>query len=471
MSDPIGDRLRSYYRSLDAEPPIRLEARASQAMTSDVRRVSRHWRLRFLAAAAAILAVAAIVGSLALRNMSAGPAATPSGAPTPVSTPTASPSGTQTSTETPSIPPSIPAPTPTPSPTPTATPTAGATPVGAFGKAFTNSVGRSGYTVTSLENAGVLIAGGIGSGFGSAGPLSIAQIWDPRTGQFTKTGSTIRARCQHTATLLHDGRVLIVGGADLMDGIDNLASAELYDPRTGKFTMTGSMSHGRAYHTATLLIDGRVLIAGGYGGGTEPLATAELYDPATGKFSKTGSMSVARDRHTATYVGTKVLIAGGMGLEGALSSAELYDPSTGRFAPTAQMKVARYGHAATSFVEVTRPDQDKALVAGGMGSNGKALASAEVYDPLDGTFKLTQPMHAARSWAQAVAATPGLVIVAGAGSSAADFFDPDGTFRASGPLAAPGETATLFGECQVLLSAPGGKTWQVFTASTCPPAT
>jgi hypothetical protein len=328
--------------------------------------------------------------------------------------------------------------------------------------------------VTALQDGRVLIVGGIGSGSGSpVGRLSIAQTWDPSTGKFTTTGSTVVPRTQHTATLLDNGKVLIVGGGDLMDGIDNLASAELYDPQTGKFTMTGSMSRGRAYHTATRLSDGKVLIAGGYGGGTEPMASAELYDPATGQFTKTGSMSVARDRHTATFINDKVLIAGGMGLESnALASAELYEPSTGRFTNTQPMNVARYGHAATAFVQPTHPNLSYVLIAGGSGQGGKALASAEVFVPADGNFGLTnQPMHVARLSPQAVEAAPGLVLVTGGSSGSVDFFDPDGTFRAAGPLAASGDTATVFGQCQVLLSASGGRTWQVFTASDCPPAT
>jgi hypothetical protein len=193
-------------------------------------------------------------------------------------------------------------------------------------------------------------------------------------GAFSPTGSLVTARFGETVTLLQDGRVLIAGG-------DNAGTAELYDPRTGLFSPTGSMTAVRdGGHTATLLSDGRVLIAGGSqpdgSSGFKALASAELYDPATGKFTATGSMSTAHLDHTAMLIaGGRVLVAGGTNGSMWLASAELYDPATGKFSPTGSMATARNGYTATLLAD------GRVLIAGGGNDTSAYLASAELYQP------------------------------------------------------------------------------------------
>ncbi len=133
---------------------------------------------------------------------------------------------------------------------------------------------------------------------------------------FVATGSMSVARYNQTATLLPSGKVLIVGGFDIIPAFPpgtSYKSAELYDRATGLFTPAGSMATGRDGHTATLLANGKVLITGGFeAGGAGFLKSAELYDPTTGLFSPTGSMGTARRFHTATLLANgKVLVAGG----------------------------------------------------------------------------------------------------------------------------------------------------------------
>src|SRR5271167_181684 len=187
---------------------------------------------------------------------------------------------------------------------------------------------------------------------------------------FTPTGGMHAPRSGHRATLLSDGKVLVVSGDD--------GSAELFDPETGAFALTGSMTTPRHGATFTLLANGKVLVAGGYGpGSTGPLPrllAAELYDPQSGSFTLTGDMGVGRVLHTATLLANgRVLIAGGTDRSGgggaATASAELYDPSTGTFTPTGSMNTDRAQHTAT------RMTSGEVLIAGGW--NGHAADAAD----------------------------------------------------------------------------------------------
>jgi uncharacterized delta-60 repeat protein len=179
------------------------------------------------------------------------------------------------------------------------------------------------HTATLLPDGMVLVAGDF------AGDAFSAELYDPRTGTWTPTGSMIHGRWDFTATLLPDGSVLVAGTES-----DSTRSAELYDPRTGRWTATGTMIDARHFATATLLPDGTVLVAGGENGMSgipHEVASAELYDPRSRAWTPTASMEVARRNHTATLLpdGT-VLVAGGVVRNGADATAELYGPGTGR---------------------------------------------------------------------------------------------------------------------------------------------
>jgi hypothetical protein len=210
---------------------------------------------------------------------------------------------------------------------------------------------------------------------GAAGDYPMVMAQSP--GTFTATGNMIMARGTHTATLLFNGKVLIAGGYRYGYPAEALARAELYDPSTGTFNATGDMTAARARHTATLLTDGRVLIAGGYG----PLASAELYDPSTRTFTATGDMITPGPLHTATLLGNgKVLIAGGY------PTAELYDPATGTFALTGAYAGSYTGPL---YVGTATLLPDGRVLITGCDCSSKTAPLTEVYDPATGTFSLT----------------------------------------------------------------------------------
>jgi centrosomal CEP192-like protein/HYDIN/CFA65/VesB family protein/galactose oxidase-like protein len=279
-------------------------------------------------------------------------------------------------------------------------------------------------------------------------------------GTFVPTGNMNSPREGHTATLLNNGKVLVAGGS-LGNGISYLATTELYDPTTGTFTDTGSLNAARGSHTATLLNNGKVLVAGGSVDGTRALASSELYDPATGTFSPTGSMNTTRVGHTATLLNNgTVLIAGGVDILAAeLASAELYDPATGTFSPTGSMNTTRGGYTAALL------NNGKVLFAGGSDSSGFIpLASSELYDPTIGTFTPTGSMNAARVGPTATLLNDGKVLVAGGYQDimanfifvvSGELYDPTtGTFSPTGSLntGRNGHTATLLNNGKVLFA-------------------
>jgi WD40 repeat protein len=269
------------------------------------------------------------------------------------------------------------------------------------------------------------------------------------TGSWENTGSLALPRILHTAALLEDGRVLVAGGFN--------TTSELYDASTGTWKRTGDTLATHHYHSMTRLLDGRVLIAGG---GTCPvtLATAEVYYPALGRWKPTGNLVVFRTHHTATLLANgKVLITGGEDTSGvALSSVELYDPATGTFSLAGNMGTARRDHTATML------PNGKVLVVGGGNDSSATLGSAELYDPATGSWTPVGGMVTPRRFHSASLLPNGKVLAAGGGSwdiassSSAELYDPaTGTWKATGSMSTPRRyhSATLLPNGKVLATA------------------
>ena len=284
---------------------------------------------------------------------------------------------------------------------------------------------RALHRATSLGDGRVLITGGLGD-FAASGNVVTAEIFDPAGPVFQVTNSTpcpnpqcpVVSRSFHRATLLlEDGTVLITGGDTRGGGGGSLASAEIFDPMGNTFTDIGPMGPGntrRSGHTATLLVDGKVLITGGFDGNAI-LSSPRLYDPAYGTFADTnGPMVEARFRHTATLLADgKVLIAGGQGAAfGLLDSAEIFDPATKTFTATdgPMTKPRGVDHTATLLGDGT------VLLEGGRKPNppSSGTPTADLYDPVTNTFReAAGQMPGPRNFHTASLLDDGRVLIAG----------------------------------------------------------
>jgi hypothetical protein len=297
-----------------------------------------------------------------------------------------------------------------------------------------------------LPNGAVLLVGGMHD----AG--SNAESYDPVRETFSPAGRMVHKReGGHATVLLPDGSVLLTGG---WSGPAVTASAELYDPGTEMFSVIGAMNSARSSHSATLLTTGEVLIAGGYDGNRR-LNSAELYDPRTRTFRSTGNMTEPRSEFAAVLLSDgRVLMTGGnRSSDEVLASAEVYDPGTGTFRKVGDMTVIRHKHAAAVLHD------GKVLVLGGSDArDGRGrYASAELFDPVRGTFSAVKAMHAARfKLPHAVVVLPtGEVLVAG-GAERVEVYDPEtNSFRVgAGSLVADlaFSTATLLRDGRVLIA-------------------
>ena len=278
---------------------------------------------------------------------------------------------------------------------------------------------------------------------------AIQVAMNPNLHGFQATGAMGGERASHTATLLPNGKVLVAGGTDSLG--NDLATAELFDPAAGTFTATGTMISSRISFTATLLAhgpaatNGKVLMVGGTADNT-----AELFDPSNGTFTATGTPISPRFEGTATLLaGGKVLLAGGHA-----STAELFDPATGTFTATGPMKSARDECTATLLNDGT------VLITGGE-SELNSIITAELFDPMTGTFTATGSMTEARAGHSATLLNNGEVLVTGGinsnddVSTTAELFDPaSGTFSTVSPMTSGHafHTATLLDDGTVLVA-------------------
>jgi len=278
---------------------------------------------------------------------------------------------------------------------------------------------RAAHTATLLPEGHVLVVGGMGPEASAS-----AERYDPTSDSFTELPGPHVPRSSHTATRLTDGTVLVTGGYG--PGNRYLRSAERFDPATETWHQAGVMTEARAGHLAVPLVDGRVLLIGGVGSGWTFLQSAEIYDPATGQFTATGSMAVPRESHVAVRLGDgRVLVVGGhAGRREQMvlyASAELYDPVIGRFTPTGSMGTPRHKHDAVLLAD------GSVLVTGGADrrDNRGQYNTVERYDPATGRFEPQPPMALTRykHAGTTLLLADGRVLVAG-GADRVEVYDP-----------------------------------------------
>jgi uncharacterized protein (TIGR03437 family) len=311
----------------------------------------------------------------------------------------------------------------------------------------TLGMARTRHTATLLANGKVLVVGGLSVPTPCCRVADSAELYDPVAGQWSATGSPSIPRYDHVAVRLANGKVLIVGGN---------TGAEIYDPDTGTWSAAGSLIAARVYPRAILLTDGRLLVTGGAGGGS----TAEVYDPATNAWSSTGTMNAARALHSITLLPNgRVLVAGGGLTANALRTAEIYDPITNGWTLTGELTTPRLNHQATLLAN------GKVLIAGGADASENVIANVELYDPATGQWSATSNLTTPRVQHTLTLLPNGKVLAAGGAATvsfpfttldSAELYDPatgGWTLTVAMGVSRLNHTATLLPNGKVLVAA------------------
>lgn len=286
------------------------------------------------------------------------------------------------------------------------------------------------HSATSLANGKILVVGGTywnSKQGGRAEGTGNCEIYDPILRKSTNTGSLHQARSGHSAALLPNGRVLVVGGNSKAGPPYYTPNCEVYEPTTGKWTMTGALSQGRTQHQTVMLSDGDVLVIGGEWVG-EALSSCERYNAETGQWIQAAPMVGARAGHNATLLPDgNVLVTGGYetfqigtehGHQRAVGSCEIYNPATDAWTSTGPLGSERIMHGATLL------GNGQVLVSGGHfldssypGSNYESYSSCELYNPATGNWSPAAPMNTAREGHCAVRLPFGGVLATGGSNS------------------------------------------------------
>lgn len=286
---------------------------------------------------------------------------------------------------------------------------------GQFAPTGSLNAARSLATATPLSDGTALICGG----WASKNALSSCEIYNPGTGSFALTANMSVERVRHTATLLNGGRVLIAGGEDSSGRI--LSSAELYDPSTAVFVLAGALNNARGDHAATLLTNGTVLVEGGFAcnpgncqaSEVDMTSSAEIYDPGTGVFSVTGNLATARQVHTATLLSNgSVLVAGGWDdSNSGLTSAEIYQP--GSVTPPNLVAISVSPLASS----LTLGDAQRLVAIGTFSDHSMQILSSVVWNSSDSTVATVSNASGSNSSISGDSGNPGVVFAVSPGNA------------------------------------------------------